>query len=512
MKLLLQNFEIILPLRISVVLTMLTSLLILLSVSLNAQNPTWNASTKLEDRPLFTTDIDATEFAQRREVVYDAIGDSAIAVIQGAPMPMGFQAFRQNNEFYYLSGIVTPYAYLILDGRNRKAMLYLQRRDPAREYNEGKRLSFEDAELVKELSGIDMVGLIDSLIVDVKRVNISDEYSYLFTHFSPYEDLGVTRHMGNRTLSDRRTKDSLDNRSGRHIELIRNLRELTPGLELKNLDPITDEMRKLKSPAEIKLITHSTNLQAEAIMESMRSSYVGMKPVELEAVARYIYWKNGVDAEAYTSLIHFGPDANMNHLYSRHREAKDGDMILMDYGPYVEYYTSDMARMWPVNGKFNAVQRELYTFYLEFYEALLYSFEIGRTGREVMEAAFEKFDPMYAEMTFSSEVYKRAADNFLADMRNRMQSPFIGLGHGVGLAVHDVGNYFVPVQPGMVFVVEPQFRVPEENIYIRLEDMIVVTENGVEVITDYVPRDIEGIEKLMSEEGLLQKHPVWVRE
>jgi len=84
----------------------------------------------------------------------------------------------------------------------------------------------------------------------------------------------------------------------------------------------------------------------------------------------------------------------------------------------------------------------------------------------------------------------------------------MGLGHGVGLAVHDVGDYSVPVEPGMVFVIEPQFRVPEENIYVRLEDMIVVTEDGVEIITDHVPRDIEGIEALMHEEGMLQKFDV----
>jgi Xaa-Pro aminopeptidase len=485
-------------------------LLFAVGTTATAQHSSWNTSTELEERPLFTPHFDAAEFAERRSKVYDAIGTGAIALVQGAAMPMGFQAFRQNNEFFYLSGIVTPFAYLVLDGGTRTATVYLQHRDTSREYNEGKLLSVEDADLVMELSGIDAVSPIDSLLPTLARMNRILDYTEIYSHFSPYEDLGVTRYMANRTLTDRRTKDPLDNRLGRHTELLRNVRERAPDMEIKNLDPITDELRKIKSPAEIRVITHSTNLQAEAIMESMRSSYVGVKPVEFEALARYIYWKNGVDAEAYTALIHFGPDANMNHLYSRHRSARDGDMILMDYGPVYEYYTSDMARMWPVNGKFNAVQRELYTFYLAFYEALLYSFEIGRTGREVMEAAFAKFDPMYEGMTFSKELYKTAADKFLDDMRNRMQSPFIGLGHGVGLAVHDVGNYFVPVQPGMVFVVEPQFRVPEENIYIRLEDMIVVTESGVDVITDHVPRDIDGIEALMKIEGILQKYPAVV--
>jgi len=122
-----------------------------------------------------------------------------------------------------------------------------------------------------------------------------------------------------------------------------------------------------------------------------------------------------------------------------------------------------------------------------------------------MRNALEQFQPVFDQMTFSKEIYKNAADDFIDSYRQRLDNPRMGLGHGVGLAVHDVGDYSVPVAPGMVFVIEPQFRVPEENIYVRLEDMIVVTENGVEVITDFVPRDIEGIETLMREEGILQQ-------
>lgn len=161
--------------------------------------------------------------------------------------------------------------------------------------------------------------------------------------------------------------------------------------------------------------------------------------------------------------------------------------------------------MWPVNGKFNDLQRELYTFYLEFYEAILYSIKIGMTGKDIMVAAFERFDPIYENMTFSKEIYKTAADSFLDSYRRRIESQFVGLGHGVGMAVHDVGNYMVPVEEGMVFVIEPQFRVPEEDIYIRMEDMIYAGPNGVVILSDFVPRDIEGIEKIIAEQGMLQQ-------
>jgi len=237
----------------------------------------------------------------------------------------------------------------------------------------------------------------------------------------------------------------------------------------------------------------------------MRSTKVGIKAYEMEAIARYIFWKNGVEGEGYYALTHIGPDAYMNHYHGSERPARDGDMILMDYGPVYNYYTSDMGRMWPANGTFNPVQRELYTFYLEFYEAILRNIEIGLTPREIMINALNEFDPLFSEMEFSKEIYRKAAIEFIGSYRKRTENTAMSLGHGVGLAVHDVGDYTAAVEPGMVFVIEPQFRVPEENIYIRLEDMIVITEDGAEVITDYVPRDIDGIEALMSEEGMLQQ-------
>jgi len=467
----------------------------------------WNTSTEKEERPLFTEHFSPEEFAERRNQFYEEIGSDAFAVIQGAPMPMGFQFFRQNNEFYYLSGIESPYAYLIMDGKYGTTTVYLQDRNERREYNEGKMLSYQDSELVKELSGIDEVKHITELEADIEQLNEGSGYSFVYTHFSPYENLGLTRSMANRTLADREN-DPLDGRPGRHVEFINHLEGLTGNLEMQNLDPITDEMRKIKSPAEIELITISSDLQAEAIMESIRSTNVGIKAYEMEAVARYIYWKNGIEGEGYYALTHIGPDAYMNHYHMSVRPGRDGDMILMDYGPVYNYYTSDMARMWPVNGTFNPVQRELYSFYLEWYEAILYNIEIGLTPREIMQNALNQFEPVFADMEFSKELYRQAAEDFIDSYRQRLDNPRMGLGHGVGLAVHDVGDYSVPVEPGMVFVIEPQFRVPEENIYVRLEDMIVVTEDGVEIITDHVPRDIEGVEALMREEGMLQKFDI----
>lgn len=468
---------------------------------------TWNESIEMEERPYFTEHFSVEEFAERRVSVYEAIGSQGVALIQGAPMPMGFEAFRQNNEFYYLSGIESPFAYLLLDGALQEATVYVQDRNERREYNEGKMLSYQDAELIKTLSGIDHVKHVGEFRDDVAALNRTSSSLQWHTPMSAYENLKVTRSMARRTLADREL-DPMDDRPGRHVEFIAHLQDMTPTVEWQNLDPVIDELRKIKSEAEIELIEWSTHLQGEAILEAMRSTKPGVTANELEATSRYIFWKNGIEEEAYYALIHVGPDAYMNHYHNSQRPARPGDMILMDYGPVYKYYTSDMARMWPVDGVFNPVQRELYTFYLELYEAILENIEIGLTPQQVYQNALDDFDEVFPTLTFTHEHHKEAAIAFVDSYRERALNPRTGLGHGVGMAVHDVGDYSKPIESGMVFVIEPQFRIPEERVYVRLEDMIIIREDGPDVITDRYPRDMKSIEAIMREEGMLQRFDV----
>ncbi|MGN8225669.1 Xaa-Pro peptidase family protein [Gracilimonas sp. BCB1] len=494
-------------LTLSIQSIFLLLLLFVFPSSVYAQHSSWNESTLKEDRPLFSEHFPPAEFAERRNKVYEAIGEDGIAILQSAPSPVGYLDFRQNNEFYYLSGIESPDAYLILNGQTREATVYLYNRKERREYGEGKILSFEDADLVQKLTGIENVGSYSDLKVALQSLNESEETSTAFTPQSPYEEVAMTRSMANRHIEDMKA-NPLDTRLPRHHNFIREVRALAPDLEVKDLDPIIDELRKIKSEKELELIRRSTQLQAEVIIESMKSTKPGVKPYELEAVSKYIYWKHNIQDDAYYPLIHVGPDAYMNHYHNSERTAKAGDMMLMDYGAYDQYYSSDLGRMWPANGTFNPVQRELYSFYLKFYEAILYNIKLGLTPQQIMQNALKEIDVILEEHKFSKPLYRNAAEQFVAGYHERAEDPDMRLGHGVGMSVHDVGDYAVPVEPGMVFVIEPQFRVPEERIYIRLEDMIIATEDGVEIYSDFLPRDIESIEKLVQKEGLLQKNPI----
>lgn len=471
-------------------------LLLLLPVSVCAQ----------EDIPFFTTDFPPQEFAQRRAAVYAALGEGAVALLQGAPSPAGYTRFRQSNEFYYLCGVEVPHAYLLLDGTRRSATLYLPPRNEGRERSEGKVLSAEDAEMVRQLSGVEAIFSTEKLAEHLGRFANGAVVRSVWTPFSPAEGTAMSRDLATRLIADI-AADPWDGALPREGRLIALLRTRYPQLEVSDLTPVLDRLRLIKSQREIALIRKTTQLSALALMEAMRSTEPGMMEYELDALAKFIYYRHGAQGDAYYSLIASGRNAWWPHYNAGKRRMLDGDFLLMDYAPDVGYYMSDVTRMWPVNGKFNNWQRELYGFYLDCYRAILKSIRPGATASVIMQEAAQEMERVLARSRFSKPAYERAAREFVSSYKAEAQNPRASLGHWVGMATHDVGHDSGPLRPGMVFTIEPALRVPEEKIYIRLEDMIVVTDKGADILSDFVPMDIPGVEKLMREEGMLQRYP-----
>lgn len=459
-----------------------------------------------EGVPLFTTDFPLEEFSQRRDAIAKAIGQNALALLQGAPGPEGYVRFRQSNEFYYVCGIEVPHAYLLIDGATRRTSLYLPNRNAARERSEGKLLSAEDEEFVKKLAGVDAVFASTMLGEHVARAARSSSPPIIYTPMAPAEGFAMSRDLALRAMADL-AADPFDGRPSREGHFIQLLKTRLPALEVRNLTPILDNLRLIKSPREIALIKKATYLSGLALMEGMRSSVPGIKEHELDAAAKYIYYINGAQGEAYYSLIASGPNAMVGHYNAGKRTMQDGDWLLFDFAPDVGYYMSDLTRMWPVNGKFSATQRELYGFYLACYKAILKAIRPGVTAAVIRTEAAAEMERTLANTHFSKPLYEKAAKDFIANYKQSAQSTRASLGHWVGMSTHDVGQDSGPLRPGMVFTIEPALRVPEEQINIRLEDLIVITENGAEIVSDFVPMDIEAIEKLMKEEGMVQKYP-----
>jgi Xaa-Pro aminopeptidase len=167
---------------------------------------------------------------------------------------------------------------------------------------------------------------------------------------------------------------------------------------------------------------------------------------------------------------------------------------------------SDVTRMWPVNGKFNPWQRELYDFYLGCYQAILKAIRPGVTAAAIKQEAAKEMEGILKQAKFSKPQYEKAAREFVESYRVAGNNPETYMGHWVGMATHDVGTHTGPLQAGMVFTIEPALRVPEEKIYIRLEDVIVITATGKDILSDFVPMDRAGIEKTMLEKGILETY------
>ena len=452
----------------------------------------------------FRQDFPPAEFAARRAKVVESIGPTSIALLQGAPSPPGYTRFRQWNDFYYLCGIEIPHAYLLLDGASKRTLLYLPHRNAGRERGEGKVLSAEDAEEVKKLSGVDDVFGTDLLGEHLARY--TRNIRTVMTPFSPAEGTAMSRDLAVRVIGDY-AADPFDGRGSREGEFIQLLRTRFPQFTINDLTPTIDQLRLIKSPREISMLEKATKLSGLALMEAMRSTVPDIYEYELDAVAKYVYYRDGAQGDAYYSLIASAQNAYWPHYNAGQRKMLDGDFLLMDYAPDVGYYMSDVTRMWPVNGKFSPVQRELYGFYLACYRAILNHIRPGVTAQAIKLEAVRDMESALRSTKFSKPEYERAAQEFVNNYKQSASNPRSGLGHWVGMATHDDGVDYGPLRAGMVFTIEPALVVPEEKIYVRLEDMIVITETGARIISDFVPMDIAGIEKVMTEEGMLQKYP-----
>lgn len=288
---------------------------------------------------------------------------------------------------------------------------------------------------------------------------------------------------------------------------IQSLNVRFPQFVVNDLTPTLDQLRLIKSPREIALIEKATRLSGLGLMEAMRSTVPDIYEYELDAVAKYIFYRDGAQGDAYFSLIASAQNGYWPHYNAGQRKMLDGDFLLMDYAPDVGYYMADVTRMWPVNGKFSPWQRELYGFYLTCYRAILNHIRPGVTAQVVKQEAVRDMETALASTKFSKPEYESAAREFVTSYKQSATNARTSLGHWVGMATHDVGVDPGPLRAGMVFTIEPALVVPEEKIYVRLEDMIIITDSSARIISDFVPMDIPGIEKVMQDEGMLQRYP-----
>jgi Xaa-Pro aminopeptidase len=430
-------------------------------------------------------DFPAEEFVARRAHIYEAIGEDAYALVPSAPPPRGFVVFEQSKQFFYCCGLETPQAYLLMDGGKGTSALYLHPRGKAA-LEEGSPPGLEDVAEVKAITGVEAVYPVAKLAEHLA------EARYVYTPFAPAEVRAACRHElfeANATMA----RDPWDGRPSREVHLVSLLRARYPKMRVLDLTPTLDEMRAVKSPREVDVMRRAGRLCAKAVREAIRATRPGVIEYELGALATMIYTMGGAQGVGYRPIIATGENIWYGHYFRNDTPLEAGNLVLMDVAPECNHYTSDIGRMWPVSGTYTPWQRSLYGYIVEYHKVLLSKLRPGVTPDTVMDEAAEVMREVWEAWSFPKAIYREGARRTL-DYRGH-------LSHPVGLVVHDDGEYDGrPLVPGTVFAVDPQMWIPEEKLYIRVEDTVVVTEDGIEVLTQGVPLELDDVERLMAQE------------
>jgi Xaa-Pro aminopeptidase len=417
----------------------------------------------------------AEDFAARRNKVMQQIGDG-VAILQGAELPEAYIPFRQDNNFYYLSGVEIPGAFLILNGKTKKSVLLVPDKIPG-DIKEEARIKAGDAD-AKQYK-FDVIGSSGDITAYLSRAAWAKQPVFIVT--SPEETTEMTRDRSIVTRINR-MNNPLDGRISKEAAMLTNIKKFDPTIEIKNLTPILDDMRWVKDDKEIAVMRDGGKIGARGFDEAMRVTNPGVYEYQVVAASDFIFENEGAQGPAYFAIAASGAQGLSWHYNANNHKMKDGDVIILDYAPDYYYYTTDITRTWPVNGKFTDVQ-------LKFYNCI-------KEAEEKVIAAMKPGVTMDALKGIAKEVYvKHGLEKYWPDY----------IGHYVGMAVHDVGTYDKPFVKGVVFNVEPIIEDKAMKLHMRLEDTIVITETGAENLTAGTTVETEAIYKLIKEKGIGEK-------
>lgn len=428
------------------------------------------------------------EFQRRRRALLELASDDAILILPAAPERIRshdtHHPYRQDSDFFYLTGFPEPEAVLVLvPGRaHGEALLFCRERQTERELWDGPRAGPDGA--VAEF-GIDDAYPIDD--IDEILPGLLEGRSRVYYHFG--RDTGFDLKLigwVNRVRAQVR-------------------QGAQPPHEFLELGHLLHELRLFKSPAELKQMRYAAAVAAEAQKAAMRATRVGGREYEVEA-ALWGVWRAHDCVPAYSPIVGAGVNACVLHYIANNGALRDGDLLLCDAGAEFRSYASDITRTWPVNGRYSKEQRALYALVLAAQAAALAEARPGQPYAAVHEAAVRVLTDGLLTLGLLKGTLKKALEGEAYKTFYMHKT-----GHWIGLDVHDVGDYRVGgesrlLEPGMLFTVEPGLyiaadaKVPAKwrGIGIRIEDEVLVTADGHELLTSAVPKDAEAIEDWMA--------------
>ncbi|UXZ53877.1 Xaa-Pro aminopeptidase [Halomonas sp. 7T] len=433
--------------------------------------------------------IEPAEYQKRREALIAQLPHNAAMVVPGASLVTRSHdseyAFRQQSDFYYLTGIQEPDGLLVLlPGREEgQSVVFCQDRDPTLEAWTGRRLG---AQGVERLHGLDQA--YENAQRDELLPGLLEGRELLYAPLDNPDALSIA-------------EDALA-----HAQA--GLRRGQPALKgWLDSRPLIHSMRLIKSPAEIALLRHAAAISAQAHVRAMRACQSGLSEYQLQAELEHEFRFQGASGPAYSTIVGGGANACVLHYIENSDELEADTLVLIDAGAEFDLYAGDITRTFPVSGCFNDAQRALYQVVLDAQVRAVEAVAPGATLADIHQGVVHDLTAgLIALGLLEGEIQARIDDESYRRFYLHSTS------HWLGLDVHDVGTYRFdeqtprPLTEGMVLTVEPGLYIPDEDdiptayrgMGIRIEDNVVVTSRGHEVLTAAVPKQVAEIEQLMS--------------
>jgi Xaa-Pro aminopeptidase len=418
------------------------------------------------------------DYHHRRAQVIEKTGGDGLVVLFGygeQDVAASVTTFHQNEAFYYLTGWNEPGAMMLLvptspktspvaspPGKLGKEMLFIPPHDLRQEKWTGPKLGPDDPDAPAR-TGFELVRSTAQFEKELREA--LKAFPKIYTELTPQPESGEDCFQKDATAQ---------------------LRKLAPQAELADVRPVLTALRAVKSPSEIALIRKAVDASIEAQLAAMKAVHPGVWEYQVAALMKYTFERLGCEWPSYPPIVGSGFYSTVLHYDANDHQMQDGDVVVMDVAGSYSGYASDLTRTLPVNGHFGPRQREIYEIVLGAQNAVLAAAKPGAilSGKG------------------SNTLVNVARDYINAHGKDLHGQPlgqyFIhGIGHSVGLNVHDPMPSGAPLEPGMVVTVEPGIYIPEEKLGVRIEDMILITPDGAELLSQRLPRDPDAIENAM---------------
>src|SRR5882757_4033196 len=381
--------------------------------------------------------------------------------------------FEQEENFYYLTGhneegaglLILPPAKNSEPGNVPREILFLPAKNPEKEKWNGVRMSPGDPGIEARTGFAAVKSFASDFRVAVE--NLAKTFPNFYTILPCQKELGGYPH---------------------EKAVVEWLQIAAPQAKLKDFRAQIGAMRQIKSPGEIAFLKEAIGLTLDSHLEAMKLMRPGLYEYQVAAKMVEVHAWGGSEAEGYAPIVGAGPNSTALHYDKLSRKIEDGDIVVLDVAAQYAGYSADITRTIPANGKYTARQREIYDIVLGAQNAALAALKPGVDMCQKSSKSLHKISYNYIN-SHGKDLHGKALGIYFIH----------GLGHHIGLNVHDSGDHCAPFQPGMVITIEPGIYIPEENLGVRIEDDVLITESGYKLLSERLPRDADAIEKIMSE-------------